>query len=109
MAGAKPFVDAKLMQRKVILFSKSYSPECNGIKDIMDRFDLSDKDYEVIEIEKRQDCTQIENYFQILCLTDSRAVPQLFINGRYVGGEKELHMLQRSGELAKMIEEVKAS
>ena len=79
MAGAKPFVDAKLKQRKVVLFSKSYSPECNGIKDIMDRFDLADKDYEVVEIEKRQDCTQIENYFQILCLTDSRAVRVAYI------------------------------
>ena len=36
-------------------------------------------------------------------------VPQLFIDGHYVGGEKELHILQRSGELAKMIEEIKAS
>jgi hypothetical protein len=28
----------------------------------------------VVEIEKRQDCSQIENYFQILCLSDTREV-----------------------------------
>ena len=74
MAGARKFVDDKLKQRKVILFTKSYSPESKMIQSILDGFELSDKDYEVVEIERRQDVVQIENYFQILCLTDSRAV-----------------------------------
>lgn len=74
MAGAKIFVDQKLKQRKVLLFSKTYSPESKAVKEIMDSYKLSNDTYEVVEIERRQDCTQIENYFQILCLTDTRAV-----------------------------------
>ena len=35
---------------------------------------MSAEDFEIVEIEKRQDCTQIENYFQTICLTDARAV-----------------------------------
>lgn len=73
-AGAIPFVDKKLAQRKVLLFSKSYDPDCTTAKKIMDEFGLGHDAYEVVEIEKRQDCAQIENYFQILCLSDTREV-----------------------------------
>ena len=73
-AGARPFVDNKLAQRKVMLFSKSYVPECAEVKDVLEGFSMSDEHYEVVELEKRQDVNQIENYFQILCLTDNRAV-----------------------------------
>ncbi|KAH3794743.1 hypothetical protein DPMN_148281 [Dreissena polymorpha] len=103
MAGAKPFVDKKLKQRKVLLFSKTYSPTCNEIKTILEGYGLKFPNYEVVEIESRQDCNQIENYFQILCLTDRRDVPQLFLDGKYVGGEKEIHLLHKSGDLGKML------
>ena len=74
MAGATKFVDDKLKQRRVILFTKSYSPECKLVRGLLDEYKLSDTEFEVVEIERRQDVVQIENYFQILCLTDSRAV-----------------------------------
>ena len=74
MAGAVPFVNAKLRQRKVMMFTKKQSPECKEARAIMDEYGLSLDDYEVVEIERRQDCTQIENHFQIICLTDTRSV-----------------------------------
>ncbi|BFZ10118.1 hypothetical protein BsWGS_13157 [Bradybaena similaris] len=104
MASAKPFIDSKLKQRKIVLFSKRYSPECSATKRIMDEYNLSDADYEVVEIEKRQDCVQIENYFQALCLTNSRQVPLLFVDGCYLGSEKEISLLHKSGELKKVLE-----
>lgn len=73
-AGAKPFVDKKIEQRKVLLFSKTSSPACKSIKEILSGYGLMFPNYEVVEIEARQDCNQIENYFQILCLTDRREV-----------------------------------
>ena len=74
MAGAKTYVDAKLLKRKVLMFSKTHSPECEMAKTLMEKYQMSAEDFEIVEIEKRQDCTQIENYFQTICLTDSRAV-----------------------------------
>ena len=73
-AGARPFVDLKLAQRKVILFSKSYVPECKEVKAVLAEFGMSPDIYEFVEIDKRQDVNQIENYFQIICLTDNRTV-----------------------------------
>ncbi|KAK6985798.1 glutaredoxin [Biomphalaria glabrata] len=108
MAGAIPFVDYKIKQRKVLLFSKTFSPESSMVKSILSQYSLSDKDYEIVEIEKRQDCVQIENYFQFLCLDDSRAVPQLFIDGHYIGGAKQINLLQKSGELKRILKEAHA-
>lgn len=78
-AGAKPFIDKKLSQRKVILFSKTHSPACKSVKEILGSYGLKFPNYEVVEIESRQDCNQIENYFQILCLTDRREVLHDFL------------------------------
>ncbi|CAG5125546.1 unnamed protein product [Candidula unifasciata] len=103
MASARPFVDFKLKQRKVVLFSKTYSPECSTAKDILDQYNLSDVEYQVVEIEKRQDCVQIENYLLALCLTDSRKVPLLFVEGRYIGSEQEISLLHSSSELKQVL------
>ena len=73
-AGAKPFVDAKIAQRKVMMFSKRYSPDCKFVRKILDGFNMTPEVFEIVEIESRQDCSQIQNYFQTLCLTDSREV-----------------------------------
>ena len=57
-----------------MLFSKSYVPECREVKEVLAEFGMSPDHYEFVELEKRQDVNQIENYFQILCLTNNRAV-----------------------------------
>ena len=73
-AGAIPFVENKLHQRKVILFAKSFVPECKTVREILDSYKIIPDEYEVCDIESRQDSTQIENYLQIICLTNARAV-----------------------------------
>ena len=72
--GAKKFVDEKLDQRKVLLFSKTYSPESQSVLKLLEDYNMKHPTFEVINIETRQDCNQIENYFQIKCLTDRREV-----------------------------------
>lgn len=72
MAGAKLFVDKKLAQGNIVVFSKSYSPECKLIQKILSEYNLKNLLY--VDIESRQDCTQLENYLQILCQTDARSV-----------------------------------
>jgi len=98
-AGAVTFVNQKIAQRKVLLFSKSHAPACKTICTILDSYKLTPDNYEIVNIEARQDCTQIENYFQTICLTDARAVPQLFVEGKYLGGEFEITRTHESGAL----------
>lgn len=72
MAGAKLFVDKKLAQGNIVVFSKSYSPDCKLIQRILAEYNLKNLLY--VDIESRHDCTQLENYLQILCQTDARSV-----------------------------------
>ncbi|KAL3870727.1 hypothetical protein ACJMK2_038771 [Sinanodonta woodiana] len=103
-AGAQPFVDNKIKQRKVLMFSKTYSPECKTVKSLLQEYNIAEKHFEVVEIEKRQDVNQIEDYFMILCLSDQREMPQLFVDGKYVGGEKEVLLMHASGQLKKVLQ-----
>ncbi|XP_074655357.1 glutaredoxin-like [Tubulanus polymorphus] len=103
--GAIAFVDAKIKQRPVMLFSKTHSPDCKEIKSILKQYSMSPHVCEITEIDARQDCTQIDNYFQTICLTDRREVPQLFVRSRYIGGAREIVRLHASGELENVFQE----
>jgi hypothetical protein len=77
MSGAtKLFVDTKLKQRPVIVFSKKASAECLRAKMILSNYELDmPEDFcEYVEIESRQDCGSIENYLMQLSLNDCRQV-----------------------------------
>ena len=72
--GAAPFIDAKIAQRKVILFTKQRNQDSEEVKEVLSTYKLPEDIFEICEIESRQDCNQIENYFQVLCQTNSRIV-----------------------------------
>ena len=65
--GTKRFVDGKIAQRNVLLFAKKGSPECTIVRNWLDEYGMKPTDYEVCEIEKRQDCLQIENHLLVIC------------------------------------------
>jgi hypothetical protein len=83
MAGANRFVDAKIRQRKVMLFAKRGDPYCRLVREVLDLYNMEPADYEVCEIDRRQDCTQIENHFLVICLASSRCVSMLVVLSVY--------------------------
>ena len=106
MSGlTKHYVDTKVKKRRVMMFAKSTDPDSEKAKEILDDYHLpkgtsfSNNDchsflpfledaFEIVDIEKRQDCKQLENYCRFLCLTDRRQVlielpqmkPQTFVS-----------------------------
>ncbi|KAK2150624.1 hypothetical protein LSH36_398g02027 [Paralvinella palmiformis] len=108
MAGAQPFIDAKIRQRTVLMFTKKSCPDSKLARSILDDYNMRPDVYECCDIDSRQDCTQLENYLQVLCLTDTRSVPQLFVRGKYIGGEKEIPRYHESGELKRILSVAKA-
>ena len=75
MSNVKVLVDTKIAGKKVMIFSKSYCPYCTKAKQVFKRHlgkDLSEEDYEVMEIENNPDCDAIQNYLQKL--TGARSV-----------------------------------
>ncbi|XP_067931064.1 uncharacterized protein [Watersipora subatra] len=66
----------------------------------MDVYQLDYKQLEVVNIEKRQDVNQIEDYFMMFCLSERRELPQLWAGGKYVGNESKINHLHKDGQLS---------
>lgn len=66
MSAVKQFVDNLLATKKVVVFSKSYCPYCARAKTALQTYNLSPEVLEWLEIEKRDDCNEIQDYMQEL-------------------------------------------
>jgi len=77
MSTAGRFVDAKIRQRKVMMFAKRRDPACDLARRTLDRYGMARDVYEVCEIDRRHDCNLIENHFLVICLISQRRVRSL--------------------------------
>ena len=73
-AGAASFIEAKIKQRKVMLFAKKRCKDSTDVRKVLDSYNLAQNVFEVCEFESRQDCNQMEDYFFAVCQTNSRVV-----------------------------------
>ncbi len=103
MSGAKQFVDAAIVDNKVVVFSKSYCPYCKMAKSALDG---SGGKYTVIELENRSDMDAIQDYLNTL--TGGRSVPRVFIGGKFVGGGTDIEKLSKENKLKPMLQSVGA-
>ncbi|CAG5126741.1 unnamed protein product [Candidula unifasciata] len=105
MANAEPFVEGRLKRSQIVVFSKTYSPEgiiCENILKEYDRF-LPGDVFEWVNIEKRSDCPQVEDYLWLLSGKNNREVPLLFVKRRCVGGYDEIVQMHHDGRLERIL------
>ena len=78
------------------MYSSSYCPYCtNAEKLLLEKgFDITDK----VFVDENPD--ELEKMMKI---TGKRTVPQIFIDGIYIGGFEELRASDLSGELDKIL------
>jgi glutaredoxin 3 len=80
LAEAQNVIETKINSKKVMVFSKSFCPFCKKAKQVFMEYvnngDLSEDDYEVMEIQGREDLNAIQNQLKIM--TGARSV-SLFI------------------------------
>lgn len=77
---AKTLVDTKIAGKKVVVFSKSYCPYCVQAKQLLSKYNLTEEDLEVIELDKaphNADMDAIQNYLSKL--TGARSVSALIL------------------------------
>ncbi|KAI9081258.1 hypothetical protein K1719_036758 [Acacia pycnantha] len=92
------FVHNVIYSSKIAIFSKSYCPYCLRAKRILK--ELNEQPY-VVELDLRDDGYQIQNV--LLDLVGRRTVPQIFVNGKHIGGSDDLKAAVESGELQKLL------
>lgn len=81
---------------KVIIYTKDYCPFCTHAKRL-----LRSKGVEFDEIDVTHDETLQE---EVQSLSGRRTVPQIFIDGKPIGGFEDLRELDSSGVLDQLLE-----
>lgn len=64
--SVKLFVDDAIASHRVVVFSKTYCPFCKKAKELLAQYPIKKEQLEVIELEKRPDCAQIQAYLKEL-------------------------------------------
>ncbi|XP_061991638.1 glutaredoxin-C4 [Rosa rugosa] len=92
------FIKKTISSNKIAIFSKSYCPYCRRAKAVFK--ELKQVPY-VVELDERADGRDIQDALSEVI--GRRTVPQVFVNGKYIGGSDDTVAAYESGELAKLL------
>eukprot|EP00262_Sarcandra_glabra_P016759 TRINITY_DN5563_c0_g1_i1.p1 TRINITY_DN5563_c0_g1~~TRINITY_DN5563_c0_g1_i1.p1 ORF type:complete len:130 (-),score=22.18 TRINITY_DN5563_c0_g1_i1:281-670(-) len=96
------FVKKTVSSHNIVIFSKSYCPYCRRAKSV---FKELKKAPHVIELDQREDGGAIQDALSVI--VGKRTVPQVFINGKHIGGSDDTVEAYESGSLAKLLDVTK--
>ncbi|KAL3535449.1 hypothetical protein ACH5RR_003910 [Cinchona calisaya] len=97
-AAATQFVKKTIDSHTIVIFSKSYCPYCRRAKAV---FKELEQVPHVVELDERDDGWAIQN--AVSKIVGRRTVPQVFINGKHIGGSDDTVEAYESGKLAKLL------
>ncbi|XP_072988989.1 monothiol glutaredoxin-S6 [Typha latifolia] len=96
--SASAFVQNVVYSNRIAIFSKTYCPYSMRAKRVFDQ--LSEKPY-VVELDLRDDGREIQSV--LLDLVGRYTVPQVFINGKHIGGSDDTMVALENGQLHKLL------
>ena len=79
-----------------MMFSKSYCPFCQKIKDLFERNNL--RDYKIVELDEVAGTGEMQLALHVL--SGQKTVPNIYINKKHVGGADDTIKAQKDGSLA---------
>lgn len=91
-------VEALIKKSSVVVFSKSYCPYCRSAKSLLTSKGVN---FLAIELDKEADGQETQNILEQI--TGQRTVPNIFIQGKHVGGSSDLTALDKAGKLDAML------
>ncbi|XP_068638003.1 glutaredoxin-C8-like [Aristolochia californica] len=97
-APEEAFVRKTISSHEIVIFSKSYCPYCRRAKAV---FKEMNKIAHIIELDQRDDGFDIQDALSVV--VGRRTVPQVFINGKHIGGSDDTVEAYESGKLAKLL------
>ncbi len=83
------------MEKTVVLYTTAYCPYCHRA---LKKLDEKKVKYQNIDANKNK-----EAFNQIMAETGWDTVPQIFIDGKFIGGCDDLHALDANGKLDEML------
>ncbi|KAL6977809.1 Glutaredoxin-C4 [Sarracenia purpurea var. burkii] len=97
-SSSAAFVKKTISSHSIVIFSKSYCQYCRRAKAVFK--DLNQEPH-VVELDQRDDGWSIQDALSEI--VGRRTVPQVFINGKHIGGSDDTVEAYESGELAKLL------
>jgi monothiol glutaredoxin len=99
-------IDTLLKDNKIMVFMKGdkMMPQCGFSNQVVQIFNILGVPYETLDVLADQDIRQgIKEY------SNWPTIPQVYINGEFIGGSDVLTQLYQKGELQQMVEVALAS
>lgn len=100
-AEKKSFVKTAIKEAKVVVFSKTYWPYADKAKTALTSTGL--KNEKIYELDKLGESRNGDVQKILKSMTGSSTVPQVFVNGEYVGGGDDMARKARDGSLIKIL------
>ncbi|KAF0682411.1 Aste57867_25457 [Aphanomyces stellatus] len=91
-------VQELIQTSSVVFFSKSYCPFCSRVKELFDDMDIKPLTIELDDMEAGQDIQDV-----LVEMTSLRTVPNVFINGKHIGGCDSVMKLAKTNKLLETI------
>lgn len=82
----------------VLIYSKTTCPFCTKVKKL---FSVQCVDYTSIELDEMDNCAEVQGVLNTI--SGQRTVPNVFINGKHVGGCDTVVAMYSSGQLARLL------
>ncbi|XP_028774105.1 glutaredoxin-C4-like [Neltuma alba] len=92
------FVHNAISSHKIVIFSKSYCPYCRRAKTVFKHLNQTPH---IVELDEREDGWKIHS--KLSKIVGSHTVPQVFINGKHIGGSDDTIAAYGTGELARLL------
>lgn len=91
-------------QKKVFVASKTYCPYCQAtLKTLFDDLHVSKAKSLVLQLNTMEDGAEIqEALFEI---NGQKTVPNIYIDGKHIGGNSDLQELKNSGKLEELLKD----
>mmetsp|Transcript_28601 Transcript_28601/g.44480 ORF Transcript_28601/g.44480 Transcript_28601/m.44480 type:complete len:111 (+) Transcript_28601:103-435(+) len=99
MADIKTSVETEIASNKVVVFSKSYCPYCSQTKSTF--AGIPNANAKVIELDQVPGGSEMQQY--LMQKTGQRTVPNVFVNGKHLGGNDDTQAALSSGKLTEML------
>jgi len=98
------YIQLRIKAHPVMMFSKPSCLYCKMAKEVLDGTGV---EYDVEEIEARDDCDKLQDIFEQM--TGARTVPRVFVGGKCLGGGTEVYSMHNQGQLVPLLEEARAT
>ena len=92
------FAKAEIANNKIVVFSKSYCPFCKKTKALLEDKEV---DFKVYELNQMDDGAEIQD--ALAEISGQKTVPNVFINGKHIGGNSDMQDADASGKLDELL------